>query len=78
MELSQSQQDETQQDSESSINEDIINELLDQNSQLRMEIATLKTTIKNEIKELELLQQMNQSRNIPPDVWERLSKLDIR
>ena len=73
MELEQQQQD-------GSVlgKEDLVNELLDQNSQLRMEIASLKTALKAEVKELELLQQMIQSRNIPPDVWEKLSKLDIR
>lgn len=58
--------------------EEIVNNLLDQNSQLRLEIAQLKSVLKTETKELGLLQQMRQSQNIPPEVWERLSKLDIR
>lgn len=58
--------------------QDIVNNLLDQNSELRLEIAQLKALLKSETQELALLQQMKQSQNIPPEVWERLSKLDIR
>lgn len=58
--------------------QELVNELLDQNSELRLEIAKLKAVLKMETRELGMLQQMRQSQNIPPEVWERLSKLDIR
>lgn len=57
---------------------DLVNDLLDQNSQLRLEIAALRASIKTEAKELQLLRQMQQSRDIPPELWEKISHLDIR
>lgn len=57
---------------------DLVNDLLDQNSQLRLEIAALRASLRAEAKELQLLQQMQQSRNIPPELWEKIAHLDIR
>lgn len=58
--------------------QDLVEELIDQNSQLRMEIASSKAVLKALSNEFVLLQKMKNSQNIPPDVWEKLSKLDIR
>ena len=59
-------------------NEAIINELLDQNSELRLEIASLRAEFKRLGKQLQLLEGMKQSQQIPDDILEKISKLDIR
>jgi hypothetical protein len=56
----------------------VIAELLAQNTSLRYEGAVLSANLKEIMKEIELVRQMEQSRNIPPDLLEMLSKLDIR
>lgn len=53
----------------------IINDLLNQNAQLRLEVAWLRAAVEEQ-KDIE--RQMEQSRNIPPEALEMLSKLDIR
>lgn len=58
--------------------QDLINNLLDQNTELRLEIAALRSVVKSEANELQLLQQMRQSQSIPPEIMEKLAKLDIR
>lgn len=58
--------------------ESVINELLDQNSQLRLEIATLRAEFKRLGRELQLLEGMKQSQNIPPELLEKISSLDFR
>ena len=55
--------------------EKVIQDLLTQNAQLRLEAAILRATIDEED---EIARQMEQSRNIPPEALEILSKLDIR
>ena len=55
--------------------EKVIADLLTQNAQLRLEAAILRATIEHET-EIEL--QMAESRNLPPEAMEMLSKLDIR
>ena len=54
---------------------DIIEQLLDQNAQLRLELAVLASLKK---KQEDIDAQMKQSQNIPPEAMELLSKLDIR
>lgn len=56
----------------------LVEELLNQNSELRTEQASLKAVLKEVSEELNLLIQMKQSQNIPPEALEMLSKLDIR
>lgn len=58
--------------------ESVINELLDQNSQLRLEIATLRAEFKRLGRELQLLEGMKQSQNIPPELLEKISSFDFR
>lgn len=58
--------------------QDLINNLLDQNTELRLEIAALRSVVKSEANELQLLQQMRKSQSIPPEIMEKLAKLDIR
>lgn len=58
--------------------DDVVNDLLDQNSRLRLEIASLKASLKFEAQEAQRLASMKQSQNIPPEAWEMISKLDIR
>lgn len=53
----------------------IIDELLDQNIQLRLQLATL-TAIKKQQDEIET--KMKESQKISPEAMEMLSKLDIR
>lgn len=53
----------------------VIADLLTQNAQLRLEIAVLRAAIQHEE---EIMQKMKESRNIPPEALEMLSKLDIR
>lgn len=53
----------------------IINDLLNQNAQLRLEIAVLRAAI-SDAEDLEI--KMQQSQNIPPEALEILSKLDIQ
>lgn len=53
----------------------VIEELLDQNAQLRLELAVL-SSMKKQLEEIE--EQMKASQNIPPEAMELLSKLDIR
>lgn len=55
--------------------EKVISDLLEQNARLRLELAILRATIATEE---EIQRQMEQSRNIPPEALEMLSKLDIR
>lgn len=55
--------------------EKVINDLLTQNAQLRLELAILRTMAEEEA---ELMRQMEESRNITPEVMEILSKFDIR
>lgn len=57
---------------------DLIDELLNQNTSLRMEAASLSAKLRELKTEVDLMRQMEQSRNIPPDVIEMLAKLDIR
>lgn len=54
---------------------DIIEQLLDQNAQLRLELAVL-ASLKKQQEDIDA--QMKQSQNIPPEAMELLSKLDIR
>lgn len=58
--------------------EAVINELLDQNSQLRLEIAALRAEFKRLGKELQLLEGMKQSQNIPPEFLEKISSFDLK
>ena len=58
--------------------ERVINELLQQNAQLRLDIAVQQALLASLSQELELLRQMRSSQHIPPDLAEMLSKLDIR
>ena len=58
--------------------EQVISDLLDQNTTLRYELAALKATLKSLSEELDIQKQMQNSRNIPPEVWDVISKLDIR
>ena len=58
--------------------EQIISDLLNQNTELRYEVAALKATLKSLSEELDIQKQMQNSRNIPPEAWELISKLDIR
>ena len=58
--------------------ERVINELLQQNAQLRLDIAVQQALLASLSQELELLRQMRASQRIPPDLAEMLSKLDIR
>lgn len=53
----------------------IIDELLAQNSSLRLEIAVL-SAMKKQQDDIE--RQMENSKNIPPEAMELISKLDIR
>ena len=53
----------------------IIDELLAQNSSLRLEIAVL-SAMKKQQDDVE--RQMENSKNIPPEAMELISKLDIR
>jgi hypothetical protein len=53
----------------------VIMDLLNQNAQLRLEAAALRSIIEQEN---EIQQKMKESQNIPPEAWEVLSKLDIR
>lgn len=53
----------------------IIQDLLVQNAQLRLEAATLRATLEEEA---ELERKMEESKNISPEIMEVLSKLDIR
>lgn len=69
---------ELEQESTQIDSEQVINELLDQNAQLRIEIANLRSVFVSEAKEFQLLQQMKNSQNIPPEAMEMLSKLDVR
>jgi hypothetical protein len=54
---------------------ELLEELLNQNSQLRLELATL-SALKKKMDGLE--KRMEQSQQIPPEAMEMLSKLDIR
>lgn len=56
----------------------ILASLLQQNTELRLEYATLQAQIADLTKELDIQRQMRESQNIPPHVLEMLSKLDIR
>jgi len=56
----------------------VIANLLQQNAELRLEFAVLRHQAEELSKELDIQRQMIQSTNIPPDVLEMLSKLDIR
>lgn len=56
----------------------IIHQLIEQNSQLRLEIATLRTAFIEIAQEFMIAKQMKESRNISPDILEKLSQLDIR
>jgi hypothetical protein len=56
----------------------VIAELLAQNTSLRYEGAALSAKLKGILEEIDLVRQMDQSKNIPPNVLEMLSKLDIR
>jgi len=53
----------------------IISELLEQNKKLQLELAMLKAL---GAQQEQLNKQMEQSKNIPPEALEMLSKLDIR
>ena len=53
----------------------VIEELLKQNTELRLELAVL-SAMKKQQDDLDV--QMKQSQNIPPEAMELLSKLDIR
>lgn len=53
----------------------IIDELLAQNSSLRLEIAVLSAMKKRQD---DIERQMENSKNIPPEAMELISKLDIR
>lgn len=55
--------------------EKIIEQLLDQNSSLRLELAVLSALVRQQ---QEIDDQLNQSREIPPEAVELLSKLDIK
>lgn len=57
--------------------ERVINELLQQNTQLRLDVAVQQALLASLSQELELLRQMQASQRIPPDVAELLSKLGI-
>lgn len=56
----------------------LIASLLQQNTELRLEYATLQAQVADLAKELDIQRQMRESRNIPPHVLELISKLDIR
>ena len=56
----------------------VIAELLAQNTSLRYEGAVLSAKLKGIREEIDLIRQMGESRNIPPELLEMLSKLDIR
>jgi len=58
--------------------DEVVNGLLEQNSQLRLELASLKASLKQAIQESTRLAQMKQSQNIPKEAWEMISQLDIR
>lgn len=53
----------------------IIDELLEQNSKLRLELATLAAIHKHQT---EIEEKMKQSQQISPEAMEMISKLDIR
>lgn len=53
----------------------VISHLLEQNKELQLELAVLRAMSSQQ---KELNQQMEQSKNIPPEALEMLSKLDIR
>lgn len=55
--------------------EKVIQDLLAQNAQLRLEAAVLRATLDEEA---DIARQLEQSQNIPPEAWEMLSKLDIK
>ena len=56
----------------------IIAQLVDQNSQLRLELAAARAQLAELGKELDVLEQMKSSQAIPPEALELISKLDIR
>jgi regulator of replication initiation timing len=53
----------------------IISELLEQNKKLQLELAMLKAL---GAQQEQMNKQLEQSKNIPPEALEMLSKLDIR
>ena len=56
----------------------VINELLRQNAQLRLDVAVQQALLSSLSQKLELSRQMRESQRIPPSLAEMLSKLDIR
>ena len=56
----------------------LLEELIQQNSLLRLEIAQLRVVLKQAVEQLRTESQIEQSRNIPPEILERIAQLDIR